>query len=52
MQRVYEMRLKKLSQQERELREQLLATIFPKLTDYGAFAMASIESLRGLHRMW
>lgn len=37
----------KLSQQERELREQLLATIFPKLTDYGAFAIASIEALRG-----
>jgi hypothetical protein len=37
----------KLSQQERELREKLLSNIFPKLTDYGALALASIESLRG-----
>lgn len=37
----------KLSQKERELRETLLASIFPKLSDYGAFAIASIEALRG-----
>lgn len=37
----------KLSQQERQLREKLLSSIFPTLTDYGALALASIESLRG-----
>jgi septal ring factor EnvC (AmiA/AmiB activator) len=37
----------KLSQRERELRERLLSSIFPKLSDYGGFAIASIDAQRG-----
>jgi hypothetical protein len=37
----------RLSQKEREIRERLLSSIFPQLSDYGGFAIASIDALRG-----
>lgn len=37
----------RISQQERLAREKYLASFFPHLTDYGAFALASIQALRG-----
>lgn len=37
----------RLSQEERSERERYLAQFFPKLTDYGAFVLGSIQSMRG-----